>query len=173
MAEYTRKYPAAPTPDEIKQGYAPSTIRRSPFIKFGFWTFAGLAVSYAIGWGTLRGLDLLEAREDQALYARSPARGEEAFAGPRLQPSPGNSRSPDHSTLDWQDNDTLMTDYRKGLVAKKLWAGEASQYKSGYAGKQQISDQAVAQTAAAMRQWTAAAATTQPATGGKANDAGK
>ena len=166
MAEYTRKYPDAPTPDEIKQGYAPSTIRRSPFIKFGFWTFAGLAASYAIGWGTYKGLDALEDR-DQDVYRRMAARGREPLAGPRLQPSPG------HNTLDWQDNDNLSVDYAKGLKAKKLWDGEAPQYKSGYAGKPKISDQAVAQTAAAIRQWTAASAGQRPAMGGKANDQGK
>ena len=168
MAEYTRKYPDAPTPDEIEQGYAPSTVRRSPFVKFGFWTFVGLAVSYAIGWGTLRGLELLEEREDQAMYRRSAARGEQAFTGPRLQPSPG------HDTIDWQDMDNLSVDYAKGLKATKLWEGDAPQYKSGYAGKPKISHQAVAQTAAAIRQWAAASAGTgQPATGGKANDQGK
>jgi hypothetical protein len=173
MAEYTRKYPDAPTPDEIKQGYAPSTIRGTPFVKFLFWTFVGLAVSYAIGWGTLQGLQLLEEREDQVQYRRMAARAHQPFTGPRLQPSPGNEASPDHSTLDWQDMDNYSIDGAKGLKAKKLWAGEDVQYKSGYAGKQQISDQAVAQTAAAIRQWVAASATTQPAAGGKANDAGK
>ena len=166
MAEYTRKYPAAPTPDEIKQGYAPSTIRRSPFVKFGFWTFAGLAASYAIGWGTYKGLDALESR-DQDAYRRMAARGVPERGGPRLQPSPG------HNTLDWQDMDNLSLDYGKGLKAKKLWDGDAPQYKSGYAGRPKISDQAVALTAAAIKQWVAASAAQQPATGGKANDPGK
>lgn len=171
MAEYTRKYPDAPTPEEIKQGYAPSTVRRTPFVKFGFWTFVGLAVSYAIGWGTYKGLDALEDRQVHSAYRRSAARAPEPFTGLRLQPSPG------HDTLDWQDMEALSTDYAKGLRAKKLWAGTASPYRSGFAGKAQISDQAVGQTAAAIQQWVAAsaAAITRPAgeqTGARANDQG-
>lgn len=170
MAEYTRTYPQAPTPDEIKQGYAPSTVRRSTYVKFLVWTLAGLAASYAISYGVLRGMDALEVQE-QAGYRRSAARGLPERGGPRLQPSPG------HDTLDWEDMDRYSMDGARGLTAKKLWAGQAPMYKSGVAGKPQIADQAVAQTAAAIRQWVAASAqspTTKPgATGAAPNEGGK
>jgi hypothetical protein len=124
---YERKYPEAPTAEEIKTGYAPSTISGTPFAKFLFWTFAGLAVTYAVTLGVIKGLDAMETAE-QSRYERMAARRPVEFQGPPLQPSPG------HPTIDWEDmaikykadNTELVS---KGWTAQpgKMWLTSMSE----------------------------------------------
>jgi hypothetical protein len=104
MAKYIRDYPTAPSAAEIKTGYAPSTIRGTPFVKFLFWTFAGLAITFAITWGATSGLNALEEAE-RARHARMLPVREVPFEGPRLQPS----RT--HPTLDFVDMAKLNKEY--------------------------------------------------------------
>lgn len=143
MAEYIRKYPDAPTEEEIKAGYAPSTIKAGPFLKFAFWTFAGLAITYGIAYGAFMALDKVQELED-ARYERMSARQKEPFTGPRLQPSPG------HDRLDFEDMDLLADVYAEQLKAKKLWRDDPAKLNNGRPG---ISDQAAAQARAALLQW--------------------
>jgi hypothetical protein len=149
---YERTYPEAPTAEEIKTGYAPSTIKGSPFAKFLFWTFAGLAVTYAVTLGVVKGLEAIQAAED-ARYERMAARRPAEFKGPRLQPSPG------HDTIDWEDTRIMYAEHDAELVSKK-WSSEPAKYwKTG------VSDVVVQRTAegiAAQRKASPAGAATKP-----------
>jgi len=143
MAEYIRKYPEAPTEEEIRTGYAPSTVRAAPFYKFLFWTFAGLGISYLISYGAYLALDKVQEMED-ARYQRMSAREPEPFTGPRLQPSPG------HERLDFEDQAELDEVYREQLKSKKLWQDEPQNLN---AGRPAISDEAVSRARAQLRSW--------------------
>lgn len=143
MAEYIRKYSDAPTEEEIKTGYAPSTIRATPFYKFLFWTFASLAVTYAIAYGSYVALDKVQELEDER-YLRMSARQTPSFTGPPLQPSPG------HPSLDFQDMDQLNAIYREQLKSKKLWLDDP---QNPAAGRPAITDQAITRTRAELRTW--------------------
>jgi hypothetical protein len=112
MAKYIRDYPQAPTADEVKTGYAPSTIRGTPFVKFLFWTFAGLAITFAITWGATSGLAALEDAE-RGRPGRFARQREVPFEGPRLQPS----RT--HPTLDYVDMQKLNGEYRADLAGNQ------------------------------------------------------
>jgi hypothetical protein len=155
MGEYIRKYPEAPTPEEVEQGYAPSTIRGTPFVKFLFWTFAGLAITYAISYGSYVVLDRIQAAED-ARYKQLPVRRQAEFAGPRLQPSAA------HPTVDYQDMSMLFDDFKDELDRKQLWRPDSANPKGAY-GRPGISDAAVAKTAEAIRNWKVKQPATQPA----------
>jgi hypothetical protein len=143
MAEYIRKYPDAPTEEEIKTGYAPSTITAGPFVKFAFWTFAGLGISYAISYGVFKALDQVQIMEN-ARYEQMAVRQKQDFTGPRLQPSPG------HDKLDFDDMDDLTRIYGDQLKAKKLWQDDPQKLTAGKPG---ISDQALIQSQAALKSW--------------------
>lgn len=143
MAEYIRDYPDAPTEEEIKTGYAPSTITASPFLKFLFWTFAGLAITYFIAYGVYLALDKVQVMED-AHYARLSSRQKEVFTGPQLQPSPG------HESLDFDDMESLTKTYSVQLKSKSLWQDDPQKLSTGRPG---ISDRAVSEGAVVLRGW--------------------
>ena len=143
MAEYIRKYPDAPTEEEIKTGYAPSTITAMPFVKFLIWTFGGLAITYVIAYGAYMALDKVQVMEDEH-YARLSTRQKQVFTGPRLQPSPG------HESLDFEDQAELTQVYSVQLKGKSLWQDDSQKLGPGRPG---ISDQAVAHARAALRGW--------------------
>src|SRR4051812_3669300 len=148
MGEYVRKYPEAPTAEEVEQGYAPSTIRGTPFAKFLFWTFAGLAITYAISYGSYVSLDKMEAQE-QARYAAMASRRQPDFEGPRIQPSAA------HPTVDYQDMSELTDVFKDELERKKLWTTDPA--KTGY-GRPGISEEALKKAEQAIRNWKAPAA---------------
>lgn len=137
MAKHVREYTAAPTAEEIKTGYAPSTIRGTPFVKFLFWTFAGLAITYAVTWGATVGIDAVN-KAEQERHARIARQRVVPFEGPRLQPSPG------HETLDFVDMEVLADDYKKELI------GMGWKQDERFPNRLLVSDQVVASTAAAM-----------------------
>lgn len=143
MAEYIRKYPDAPTAEEIETGYAPSTIRVGPFLKFLFWTFAGLGLTYLIAYGSYLALDKVQEME-HAGYERMAARQPETFQGPPLQPSPG------HPTVDDADMDNLAKIYGQQLMAKKLWQ---NQPETRTGGRPAITDAAVNSARQALSGW--------------------
>lgn len=127
MAEYIRNNAEAPTEEEIKTGYAPSTITSGPFIKFLFWTFAGLAITYAITFGVITALDKVQELENER-HLRLAVRQKQEFTGPRLQPSPG------HDKLDFTDMEEMNAEYAKQLKGKKLWQDDPQQRNAGRPG---------------------------------------
>lgn len=147
MADYIRKYPDAPTPEEIEAGYAPSTISATPYIKFAIWTFVGLGITYAIAYGSYLALDKVQELENDRL-TRLSVRQTQEFVGPRLQPSPG------HDRLDWEDKQIMLDIYKTQLTAKKLWKEDPEKRSYGQAG---ISDIALAQAQTALKGWGAEA----------------
>jgi hypothetical protein len=151
MGEYERKYPEAPTQDEINKGYAPSTIRGTPFVKFLFWTFAGLAITYVVTYGVTLALQAIQERED-ARYASLATRGKVELKGPRLQPSPG------HEIVDWRETNEMYAQHNKDLAAKG-WIAEPQRH-----WKMQITDEVVRKTAEAMKRPAVPAPATQPVT---------
>jgi hypothetical protein len=109
MAEYVRNYTEAPSKEEIETGYAPSTIRGTPFVKFLFWTFAGLAITYAVTYGVTKGIDAV-VQAEMARHERIARQRPVPLEGPRLQPSPG------HDTLDHEDMAILAKSYDDELL---------------------------------------------------------
>src|SRR6476659_6285108 len=99
MGSYVRTGSESPTPDELKKGYASAAIRGTPFAKFLFWTFAGLAASYAITYGVVVALDKIQEKEDQR-FAQMPVRPLERRGIP-LQPSRG------HDVIDWVETSEM------------------------------------------------------------------
>jgi hypothetical protein len=150
MGDYVRKYPEAPTQDEIDKGYAPSAIRGTPFVKFLFWTFAGLAITYVVTYGVTMALQAIQERED-ARYASLANRGHVEFQGPRLQPSKG------HEIVDWQETNEMYAQHNKDLTSKG-WLAEPQRH-----WKVVISDEVVRKTAEAMKRPAISAPATQPA----------
>lgn len=150
MGDYVRKYPESPTAEEIKIGYAPSTIRGTPFIKFLFWTFGSLAVTYGIGYGSYLVLDAVE-KNEQARYERRGVVKPLPWTGYQLQPSK------QHEILDWEDMNILNNDYAAQLKAKK-WVDDPRR-----PGKVTISADTVSRTAAGIRQSSLSIPTTAPA----------
>lgn len=149
MGHYERKYPEAPTAEEIKTGYAPSTIAGTPFAKFLFWTFAGLAITYAVTYGVTIGLDKIQAAEDSR-YERMAARKPAEFKGPPLQPSPG------HMNIDWLDTAEMYQGHNAELV-RKHWTSEPTKY-----WKTSVSEAVVLQTAKSIEAQRHAAPATKP-----------
>jgi len=149
MGSYVRSGSESPTPDELKKGYASPVIHGTPFAKFLFWTFAGLAASYAVTYGVVVALDKIQEKEDQR-FAQMSTRALERRGIP-VQPSPG------HETLDWVDTYRMYEQHNKDLVAKG-WDG-----KTTNVWKTAISDSVLKKTEAAIKQQSAGAA---PAAGG-------
>ncbi len=147
MADYIRKYPEAPTPEEIETGYAPSTVQATPFIKFAIWTFVGLGISYAIAYGSFLALDKVqEIENDQAM--RLATRRNPEMNGPRLQPSPG------HDTLDFEDKQIMLDKYKVQLSSRGLWKEDPQKRSYGEAG---VSDAVANKARAALQGWGASA----------------
>lgn len=138
MGDYVRTGSESPTPQEIEKGYASSAIRGTPFAKFLFWTFAGLAISYAVTYGVTIALDKIQEHED-ARYAMLSQRGAQPFRGVQLQPSPG------HEIIDWKETQEMYDQHNKDLV-NKGWTQLPTTY-----WKTRISDAVVAKTAAAIK----------------------
>jgi len=153
MGEYVRKYPEAPTAEEVEQGYAPSTIRGTPFAKFLFWTFAGLAITYGIAYGTYVILDRMESTEAARDRAISIRRSPE-FLGPRVQPSAA------HPTIDFEDMNILRDQYKAELKSKGLWHDLDAKENPQYYGRPGFSEAALHKAEDAIRNWKPPA--TQP-----------
>lgn len=149
MANFIRKYPDAPTAEEVEQGYAPSAIKGAPFAKFLFWTFAGLAIAAGIGWVALEGLDSME-RAEQARQDRLAVRQPAEFRGYRLQPSPG------HPTLDFEDTAIMYQGNRQELAAKG-WQPDPKR-----PGQVMVSQAVIDRTAELMKQQAKSAPATRP-----------
>ena len=149
MSTYERKYPEAPTAEEIKTGYAPSTIKGSPFAKFLIWTFVGLAVTYAVTYGVIEGLDAME-KSEQSRFERMSARRPAEFKGPPLQPSVG------HPNIDWLDTLEMYASNNAELVRKK-WDSVPTRY-----WKTSVSPFVVQRTAEGIQAQRRSTSTTKP-----------
>jgi hypothetical protein len=158
MGDYVRKGNDSPTPQEIEKGYAPSTIRGTPFAKFLFWTFGGLAITYAVTYGVTIALDKIQEHED-ARYASLSTRGKPEFRGIPLQPSRG------HAIVDWEETALMYDQNNKDLVGGGGWtANPAKPWRT------QVSEEGRKKTEEALKQLAAkypsgAPAATNPASG--------
>jgi hypothetical protein len=144
MGSYVRTGSESPTPDEVKKGYASAAIRGTPFAKFLFWTFAGLAASYAVTYGVVVALDKIQEKEDQR-FAQMVTRAPE-HRGIHLQPSPG------HDIIDWVETNEMYDQHNKDLRAKGWEESPTSIWKT------KISDSVLKKTEAAIKQQATGAA---------------